>query len=147
MVKGLPSLPDEYPIPPINILINSQVAFAPVWDPENILVVVPTKESWGLFTFEEIQKNFSVHPLNGFHGETTGGKEFRVVPNDLDSFVKGQFYHTILKEPGVWNVSIGTYDMAAFMLLESMLGDKMVYLGPKVSVEEEVVDQVKSSRE
>ncbi|GBO07481.1 hypothetical protein AVEN_83927-1, partial [Araneus ventricosus] len=79
--------------------------------------------------------------------ETTGGKEFRVELNDLDSFVKGQFYHTILKELDTWDVSIGTYDMATFMLLELMLGDKMVYLGPKVNVEEEVVDQVKSNRD
>ncbi|GBO29808.1 hypothetical protein AVEN_108196-1, partial [Araneus ventricosus] len=60
------------------------------------------------------------------------------------SFLRGQFYHTILKEPDTWDVTIATKDMATCMFLEPLLRDKVVYLGEKVNVEEEVSGLIKA---
>ncbi|GBM45867.1 hypothetical protein AVEN_180731-1 [Araneus ventricosus] len=113
------------------------IAFAPVHKPEDTLVVTVREESWGMFTFEEVQKNTNLHPLSGFVEEPVSGREYRVNLEDVAHFLKGQFYHTILKEPDTWDVTIGTKDMATFMFLEPLLRDKVVYLGEKVNVEEE----------
>lgn len=76
-----------------------KLAFAPGWAPEETLVIMPTKESWGLFTYEEVQKICTVHPLNGFVDEPVQGKVFCVEFKEMEAFLRGQFYHTILKAP------------------------------------------------
>ncbi|GBM53853.1 hypothetical protein AVEN_188771-1, partial [Araneus ventricosus] len=45
---------------------------------------------------------------------------------DVAPFLRGQFYHTVLKEPDTWDVTIGTKDMATFMFLEPLVRDKVV---------------------
>ncbi|GBN77888.1 hypothetical protein AVEN_259274-1 [Araneus ventricosus] len=121
-----------------------RIAFAPVYKPEDTLVVTVRKESWGMFTFEEVQKNTNLHPLSGFVEEPVSGRENREDLEDMASFLRGQFYHTVLKEPDTWDVTIGTKDMATFMFLEPLLRDKVVYLGEKVNVEEEVAGLIKA---
>ncbi|GBL90194.1 hypothetical protein AVEN_95134-1, partial [Araneus ventricosus] len=101
-------------------------------------------ESWGTFTFDEVQKNANLHPLSGFAEEPVSGREYRVDLQDVAPFLRGQFYHTVLKEPDTWDVTIGTKDMATFMFLEPLLRDKVVYIGEKVNVEEEVCGLVKA---
>ncbi|GBM51858.1 hypothetical protein AVEN_186157-1 [Araneus ventricosus] len=51
------------------------------------------------------------------------GRELKVDLEDMASFLRGQFYHTNLKEPNTWYVTFGTKDMATFMILESVLRD------------------------
>ncbi|GBN14317.1 hypothetical protein AVEN_177816-1, partial [Araneus ventricosus] len=98
-----------------------RIAFAPVYKPEDTLVVSVKKESW----------------------EPLSGREFRVDLEDVAPFLRGQFYHAVLKEPDTWDVTIGTKDMTTFMFLEPLLRDKVVYLGERVNVEEEVAGLVK----
>ncbi|GBL90197.1 hypothetical protein AVEN_95135-1 [Araneus ventricosus] len=121
-----------------------RIAFAPVYKPEDTLVITVKSESWGTFTFDEVQKNTNLHPLSGFAEEPVGGREYRVDLEDVAPFLRGQFYHTVLKEPDTWDVTIGTKDMATFMFLEPLLRDKVVYIGEKVNVEEEVCGLVKA---
>ncbi|GBM66620.1 hypothetical protein AVEN_120349-1, partial [Araneus ventricosus] len=80
----------------------------------------------------------------GFAEEPVSGREYRVDLEDVAPFLRGQFYHTVLKEPDTWDVTIGTKDMATFMFLEPLLRDKVVYLGEKVNVEEEVSGLIKA---
>ncbi|GBO13911.1 hypothetical protein AVEN_186786-1 [Araneus ventricosus] len=51
-----------------------RIAFAPVYKPEDTLVVSVKKESWGMFTFEEVQKNTNLHPLSGFLKSPSAGE-------------------------------------------------------------------------
>ncbi|GBM81156.1 hypothetical protein AVEN_29376-1, partial [Araneus ventricosus] len=88
--------------------------------------------------------NTNLHPLSGFAEEPVSGREYRVDLEDVAPFLRGQFYHTVLKEPDTWDVTIGTKDMATFMFLEPLLRDKVVYIGEKVNVEEEVCGLVKA---
>ncbi|GBM09673.1 hypothetical protein AVEN_74872-1 [Araneus ventricosus] len=118
--------------------IVRRIAFAPIYKPEDTLVITARKETWGTFTFDEVQKNTNLHPLSGFAEEPVSGREYRVDLEDMASFLRGQFYHTILKEPDTWDITIGAKDMATFMFLEPLLRDKVVYLDEKVNVEEEV---------
>ncbi|GBO23052.1 hypothetical protein AVEN_99626-1 [Araneus ventricosus] len=103
-----------------------RIAFAPVYKPEDTLVIKVMKESWG------------------FAEEPVSGRVYRVDLEDMATFLRGQFYHTILKEPDTWDITIGTKDMATFMFLDPLLRDKVVYLGEKVNVEEEVSGLIKA---
>lgn len=120
-----------------------QIAFAPVWAPDDTLVVTVKKDSWGLFTFAEVQKNVNLHPLQGFVDKSPKGRQFQVELDKVESFLRGQFYHTVLKEPDSWDVTIGTKDLATFMYLEPILRDKMVFLGEKVDIESTVSEWIK----
>ncbi|GBM29176.1 hypothetical protein AVEN_27793-1 [Araneus ventricosus] len=55
-----------------------RIAFAPVCKPDDTLVVTVKKESWGLFTFDKVQKNSNLHTLSGFVQQPVSGREFKV---------------------------------------------------------------------
>ncbi|GBM65445.1 hypothetical protein AVEN_71124-1 [Araneus ventricosus] len=50
-----------------------RIVVAPVYKSEDTLVITMKKESWGLFTFKEVQKNANVLPLSGFVEEPVSG--------------------------------------------------------------------------
>ncbi|GBN95866.1 hypothetical protein AVEN_101338-1 [Araneus ventricosus] len=119
-----------------------RITFAPIYKPEDTLVITVRKESWDTFTFDEVQKNTNLHPFSGF--AEVSGREYRVDLEDMDPFLRSQFYHTILKEPDTWDITVGTKDIPTFMFLEPLLTDKVVYLGEKENVEEEVSGVIKA---
>ncbi|GBN59171.1 hypothetical protein AVEN_120375-1 [Araneus ventricosus] len=55
-----------------------RITFAPIYKPEDTLVITVRKESWGAFTFDEVQKNTNLHPLSGFAEEPVSGREYSV---------------------------------------------------------------------
>ncbi|KAF8782548.1 hypothetical protein HNY73_012817 [Argiope bruennichi] len=120
-----------------------RLAFSPTVHPDETLVVVPTKESWGNFSYQDMETNCTVHPLNGFPKEICMGREFKVELESMENFLRGQFYMTILKNPDAWDIKIGTFDMATFMFLQPLWKDKIVFLGERLNVETEVCRQMR----
>ncbi|KAF8770497.1 hypothetical protein HNY73_018018 [Argiope bruennichi] len=108
---------------------------------------MPTKEWYGLFTFDKFVKNTTVHPLNGFETDYVDGAECEVPMHEMETFLTGRFYQILQRDADTWKeIIIGTYDMATFLLLEPMLLHKVVYLGPRIDVEQTVQMQVESNK-
>ncbi|KAF8789382.1 PiggyBac transposable element-derived protein like [Argiope bruennichi] len=120
-----------------------RLAFSPTVNPEETFVVVPTKQSWGSFTYQDVETNCTVHPLNGFPMEICMGREFKVELDSMENFLRGQCYMTILKNPDAWDIKIGTFDMATFMFRQPLWKDKIVFLAERLNVETEVCRQMR----
>ncbi|KAF8789575.1 hypothetical protein HNY73_007505 [Argiope bruennichi] len=118
-----------------------RLAFSPTVNSDETLVVVPTKESWGSFTYQDVETYCTVHPLNGFPLENCIGREFKVELDSMENFLRGQFYLIILKNPNTWDVKSGTFDMATFMFLQPIWKNKIVFLGERLKLETEVCRQ------
>ncbi|GBN49634.1 hypothetical protein AVEN_160527-1 [Araneus ventricosus] len=108
--------------------------------------VSPTPESLNKFSFNDVLKNLNVNPLDGFPKEDEDDQKIYQAPlEDLKNYLADESYESVLKnaENG-WDVTIGTYDFPTFMYFESILSDKVVYLGQKWSAEKTAMEQAQS---